>query len=116
MSIKRIESNGYLSKAVVHNGIAYIAGQTAADDSQDMAGQMDQVLSKIDEYLAAAGTDNTKLLTAMIYLSDMSKKNAMNDKWIAWLGAGNQPTRACVGTNLGTPGKLVEIVVSAAVE
>ncbi len=115
MSIKRIQPSGHLSKAVVYNGIAYIAGQTADDDSQDMAGQMDQVLAKIDKFLAEAGTDKTKLLTAMVYVSDMSKKTEMNDKWIAWLGGDNLPTRACVGTKLGTPGKLVEIVVSAAV-
>ena len=115
MSIERIESKGHLSKAVVHNGIVYVSGQTADDDSQDMAGQMDQVLAKIDKYLAAAGTDKTKLLTSMVYLSDMSKKNEMNEKYVAWLGGSNQPTRACLGTALGSPNKLVEIVVSAAV-
>lgn len=39
----------------------------------------------------------------------------MNEKYVAWLGGSNQPTRACVGTALGSPNKLVEIVVSAAV-
>ena len=115
MGIKRIEPGQHLSKAVVHNGIVYVAGQTAADDSQDMAGQMDQVLGKIDEYLAAAGTDKSKLITAMVYLSDMSLKKEMDAKWIPWVAEGNPPSRACVGTPLGTPGKLVEIVVTAAI-
>ena len=38
----------------------------------------------------------------------------MNEVWQAWIDPGNPPTRACVGTVLGTDDTLVEIVVSAA--
>ena len=56
----------------------------------------------------------TRLLTAMIYLSDMSKKAEMNEAWIDWMDPNNPPARATVGTVLGTPDTLIEIVVSAA--
>ncbi|MBT3764805.1 MAG: RidA family protein [Rhodospirillaceae bacterium] len=115
MTIQRINSRGHLSKAVVHNGIAYLAGMTADDDTQDIKGQMAQVLSAIDETLAAAGTDKSKLLSSMVYLSDMSVKAEMNACWMDWIDLDNPPARATVGTVLGTPGKLVEIMVQAAV-
>ena len=115
MSINRIEPGKHLSKAVVHNGIVYVAGQTASDASQDMVGQTKQVVAAIDKFLAAAGTDKSKLLTSMVYITDMSLKADMDSVWIPWVDPANPPTRACVGTNLG-PNKLVEIVVSAAIE
>jgi enamine deaminase RidA (YjgF/YER057c/UK114 family) len=115
MSIERIEPGKHLSKAVVHNGIVYVAGQTANDSSQDMAGQTKQVVDAIDKFLEAAGTDKSKLLTAMVYITDMSMKGNMDSVWIPWIDSANPPARACVGTNLGT-GKLVEIVVSAAIK
>jgi enamine deaminase RidA (YjgF/YER057c/UK114 family) len=111
MSIERIEPGKHLSKAVVHNGIVYVAGQTANDSSQDMAGQTKQVVDAIDKFLEAAGTDKSKLLTAMVYIM----KGNMDSVWIPWIDSANPPARACVGTNLGT-GKLVEIVVSAAIK
>ena len=114
MGIKRIEPGQHLSKAVIHNGIVYVAGQTAGDDSQGMAGQTEQVLAAIDKYLAAAGTDKSKLITAMVYITDMSLKADMDSVWIPWIGSAKPPTRACVGTNLAGK-KLVEIVVSAAI-
>ncbi|MEQ8193318.1 MAG: RidA family protein [Rhodospirillales bacterium] len=113
MSIQRIEPGAHLSKAVVHNGMVFLAGQTADDDSLDMAGQMKQILGKIDKYLAAAGSDRTKILSAVVYLSDMSRKADMDKHWIPWVGS-NPPARACVGANLGTPKKLVEIMLTAA--
>lgn len=114
MSIKRIETGPIMSRVVEHNGVVYLCGLTADDQSVSIKGQTEQILSKIEKYLAAAGTGKSKLLTATVYLSDMSLKPAMNEVWQVWLDAKNPPTRACVGTALGTPQTLVEIVVSAA--
>ena len=53
MSIQRFEPNGKrLSHVLVHNGIAYVTGQVPADRNQDVAGQTEQVLARIDELLA----------------------------------------------------------------
>lgn len=114
MTITRNDPGEWLSKTVEHNGVVYVCGLTADDRSASMKEQTVEILGKIDAALAKAGTDKTRLLTAMIYLSDMSKKAEMNEAWIAWMDPNNPPARATVGTVLGTPDTLIEIVVSAA--
>ena len=116
MSIERIDPNQTMSRAVVNNGVVYVCGLTADDQTASMKDQTANVLQKIDGYLAKAGTDKSKLLTAMVYVSDMSKKGEMNDAWHEWIDPANPPTRATVGTVLGSPETLVEIVVSASIE
>ena len=114
MAIKRIDPNPTMSRAVENNGVVYLCGLTADDRSASMKDQTAAILAKIDGYLAKAGTDKSRLLTATVYVSDMSQKEGMNDAWHAWIDPENPPTRATVGTVLGTPDTLVEIVVSAA--
>ena len=114
MSINRHDLNETMSKVVEHNGVVYVAGNTADDNSVGMKEQTEQVLAKIDGFLAKAGTDKSKLLAATIYVSDMSQKPAMNEAWSAWIDRDNPPTRACVAVELGHPNTLVEIVVNAA--
>lgn len=113
--IRRIEPGPRMSAAVVHNGIVYLSGQVASvDPAADVAGQTRQVLARIDELLAAAGTDKSRLLTASIWLTDMATFNDMNGVWDAWLSPGNSPTRATVGAALARSDLLVEIAVTAA--
>ena len=114
MSITRHDLNDIMCKVVEHNGTVYVSGNTADDNSVGMKEQTEQVLAKIDGFLAKAGTDKSKLLAATIYVSDMSQKPAMNEAWSAWVDRDNPPTRACVAVELGTPETLVEIVVNAA--
>ncbi len=115
MTIERIDSGKMLSQATIHNGVAYICGQTATDRSAGMQAQTAEILAKIDDRLAKCGTDKSKLLMVTIYLSDMSLKAEMNEAWFAWMGDLPRPARACVGTPLGTADTLVEIVVNAAI-
>lgn len=115
MSIERIDSGEILSQVVIHNGIAYVCGQTATDRNADIKGQTAEVLAKIDDRLARCGTDKSKMLMVTIYLADMSQKAEMNEVWTDWLGDLARPARACVGTPLATPETLIEIVVNAAV-
>jgi enamine deaminase RidA (YjgF/YER057c/UK114 family) len=114
MSIVRHEISGHLSKAVEHNGTVYVCGLTADDKSLGMKQQTEQVLAKIEGFLARGGTSKSKLLSATVYISDMKQKAAMNEAWMAWIDRKNPPTRACVAVELGTPDTLVEIVVTAA--
>lgn len=115
MDIKRIETGARLSRAVIHNGVVYLAGMTAGDPTQDIAGQTTQVLAKIDAMLAQAGTDKSRLLTAQIWLKDIQTDfQGMNAVWDAWTAPGCAPTRATVQALLASPSLLVEIAVSAA--
>jgi enamine deaminase RidA (YjgF/YER057c/UK114 family) len=113
-NIVRHQSDSRLSRIVTHNGTVYLAGLTADDRSATMKAQTEEVLKKIDDLLKIAGTNKSRLLSAMVYVSDMRLKPQMDEAWIAWLDSGNTPVRACVETRLGTPDTLVEIVVVAA--
>jgi len=113
-SIVRHQSDSRLSRIVIHNGIVYLAGLTAADRSATMKAQTEEVLRKIDELLNIAHTDKSRLLTAMIYVSDIGLKPQMDEAWISWVDSNNVPARACVEARLGTSDTLVEIIVTAA--
>ena len=115
MSIERFEGTGRMSRAVRHNGVLYLCGQTSREGG-DVQAQTRDVLAKIEELLHKYGSDKNHLLTATIYLKDMGDFAAMNEVWDAWVVDGNEPTRACVKAELASPSILVEIVVSAAVK
>jgi enamine deaminase RidA (YjgF/YER057c/UK114 family) len=72
------------------------------------------VLAAIDGYLAKAGTDKSKLLSANIWITDMAQFAEMNAVWDAWVSPGNTPARATVEARLAAPGYNVEIMVVAA--
>jgi enamine deaminase RidA (YjgF/YER057c/UK114 family) len=113
--IQRIESSARISRAVMHNGVAYLAGQTAVDRTGDIRAQTRDVLARIDARLAQAGTDKSRLLTAQIWIKDIKGDFAgMNEVWDAWTAPGNAPTRATAECNLASSDVLVEIIVTAA--
>lgn len=114
MAIDRRHVGPRMSQIVVHGDTVYLAGQVADDPSADVAGQTKQIVEKIDRYLAEAGTDKSKLLSATVWLSDIKTFNEMNGVWDAWVSPGNPPARACVEAKLAQPQYRVEIGVIAA--
>ncbi len=114
MSITRHDVATRMSQAVEHGDTVYLAGQVAGDPSADVAGQTEQILAKIDAQLAACGTDKSKLLSATLWITDMSHFGEMNAVWDAWVSPGNAPARACVEAPLAAPPYQVEIMVIAA--
>ena len=113
--IKHIEAGPRMSQAVVHGNTVYVAGQVAKDKSADVSGQTRQILAAIDALLAAAGTDKSRLLSATIYLADISTFAAMNYVWDSWVVPGSTPARATVEAALAAPEYKVEIVAIAAI-
>ena len=99
--------------AVVYNGTAHFV-EVADDSTQDIRGQVAQVLAQIDGRLSLVGSDNTRMLQVLIYLADLKDGPALNALWEAWLPEGHAPARACVQAGLA-PGYLVEMVITAAV-
>jgi enamine deaminase RidA (YjgF/YER057c/UK114 family) len=93
---------------------------SAPDKTDTMAGQTTQCLDGIDGFLAEAGTDKSKLVTATVYLADMALKSEMNDVWVAWADRDNPCARVCVGATFepreAPEELLVEFAVSAAIE
>src|SRR6202795_3682000 len=115
MTIQRHDTGPRMSKAVGHGNTAYLAGIVAvAPKGVTMGEQTKSILSQIDGFLAQAGTDKSKLLSANIWITDMAKFADMNAVWDAWVSPGNTPARATVEAKLASSDYTVEIMVVAA--
>ena len=113
--ILHVDQNTRRSRAVIHNGLVYTAGQVPDDMSQDIKGQTQQVLAKIDDLLEQAGTDKSRALTAQIWLRQIDDLAGMNAVWDAWVVQGKTPTRCCGKVEMKNPNCRVEILVVAAI-
>lgn len=113
MDIQRINPRQWNCSAAVHGDLVFLSGVVADDKSVPMKGQTEQVLRKIDNVLASAGSNKSRILSATVYLADAALKDEMNEAWMAWVDRSNLPTRTAVGAAL-TPKTLVEITVCAA--
>jgi len=111
--IQRFGVTRRCSDAVVYNGVAQFV-EVADDSSQDVRGQVTQVLAQIESRLALVGSDKTRLLQVLIYLADLQDGPVLNELWDNWVPEGHAPSRACVQCGLA-PGYRVEMVISAAV-
>jgi enamine deaminase RidA (YjgF/YER057c/UK114 family) len=114
MSVQRFHVGKRLSEMVVHGDTIYLAGQVASDPKAHVAEQVRQVLAQIDKLLAEAGSDKSRILSATIYLPDMSDFPALNAAWEEWVPAGHCPARATVEAKLAAADYKVEIQVIAA--
>ncbi len=100
------------SRAVVHDGLVFTVA-VSPDPDPDYYEQTRKALKRIDESLAMAGTDKSRILSAIVYIADIARKEEMNSAWDEWVDRANPPMRACLGVALEPP-HLVEIVVTAA--
>jgi len=113
--IERKHVGARMSKIVRHGDVVYLCGQTASGAGiADIAGQMAEVLARIEALLAEAGTDKSRLLAATIHLKNIGDFAAMNATWEAWVPAGCAPARTTVEAGLAAPELLVEITAVAA--
>ena len=112
MTIKRIEPGKRMSGAVVHGNTVYLAGHVVEGTS--VTEQSKSALAEVDRLLAAAGSDKSKILQTIIYLSDMSTFGEMNAVWEGWIDPANPPARATSEAALATPEYKVEFIVTAA--
>jgi enamine deaminase RidA (YjgF/YER057c/UK114 family) len=116
MALKRIEPGKRMSAAVIHNGMAYLAGFVADKAAgKSVAEQTKDILEQIDETLKAAGTNKTNIVKANIWLTDIKTWAEMNSEWDKWVVPGQTPARATVESKLAAPGLDVEIMVEAAI-
>ena len=115
MGIQRFDLGPRMCQAVKHGDTVYLAGQVALDaGGESVTKQTENVLQRIDHYLAEAGTDKSKILSATIWLANISTFNEMNAVWESWIDLSNPPVRACVEATLAAPKFTVEIMVVAA--
>jgi enamine deaminase RidA (YjgF/YER057c/UK114 family) len=115
MSIERKHTGPRMSQVVIHGDTVYLAGQVAQGaPGASVTDQTKDILGRIDGYLAEAGTDKTKLLSATLWITDMANFAEMNAVWDAWVSPGNTPCRACVEAKLASDKYDVEIMITAA--
>jgi enamine deaminase RidA (YjgF/YER057c/UK114 family) len=104
-----------MSQVVIHGDTVYLAGQVAKQTAGgSVTDQTREILARIDQLLAEAGTDKSNVLQATVWLAHMSSYAEMNQVWDTWVTPGSPPTRACVGAGLADPAYAVEIRVVAA--
>jgi enamine deaminase RidA (YjgF/YER057c/UK114 family) len=99
-------------RAAIHGNLI-VAFAVAQDKVPSMYEQARLALADLDATLAQAGSDKSRILSAMVYLADMSLKEEMNRAWDEWADVHNPPMRACVGAVLADK-SLIEIVFTAA--
>jgi enamine deaminase RidA (YjgF/YER057c/UK114 family) len=115
MNVTRLHAGPRMSQAVVHGDTIYLAGQVADQAKGKSVGeQTKDILAIIERLLAEAGTDKTRILSATVYLVDISTFAEMNAVWDGWVAAGHPPARATVEAKLAAPDFRVEIACIAA--
>jgi enamine deaminase RidA (YjgF/YER057c/UK114 family) len=100
------------SRTVVHDGLVFTVA-TAPLKSSSLYDQTKQALAFLDESLAQAESNKSRLLQVTVYITDMARKPEMNRAWEEWVDFDNPPQRACIGAALEGD-DLVEIVATAA--
>ncbi|MBL0141859.1 MAG: RidA family protein [Betaproteobacteria bacterium] len=112
---------GHYSHAVVHRGIAYLAGQLphAARDPGRKPGTIEeqarQVLANIDEVLRACGSRRDRVLRCTVYVSDIAHWPAVNKVYAEFFGE-HRPARSVVPVNELHHGYAIEVDVIAALD
>ena len=101
------------SRAVVHGGLVFTVAVSPDPAPASVYQQARKALARIDESLAMAGTDKSRILSAIVYIADIARKEELNKAWDEWVDRDNPPMRACLGADLEPP-HLVEILVTAA--
>ena len=87
--------------------------QTTLTKAKALRPFIERVITKAKQ--AAAKTDKSRLLSAMIWLTDMSTFQEMNKVWEAWVVPGATPARATVmSAQLAASDFKIEIAVIAA--
>src|SRR3954466_4444566 len=99
------------SRVVVANGIVN-AVAVSPDKTPSLYEQTKKALAAIDKSLSDVGTDKSRVLTATVYITDMSRKEEMNRAWDEWVARDNPPMRACIGVTLEGQ-ELAELLVTA---
>lgn len=115
MEIARYQTGKRMSQAVVYGGFIFLAGQVAGDArGASVREQTADILARIALLLETYGSNSKHILSATIWLADMSTFEEMNAVWDAWVPEGHAPARATVEAKLAGAGYTVEIGIIAA--
>jgi enamine deaminase RidA (YjgF/YER057c/UK114 family) len=117
--MKRLGITPRYSQAVIHNQTVYLSGQVPWETSRatsDIRVQTVEVLEYIDEQLALAGSDKSKILSLQIFMRDASEYEEMNEVFVKWIPDGAAPARNTIcGVEFPNADWKIEMVVVAGV-
>ena len=112
--IVRRSENQRMSLAVEAGGFVFLAGLTAVETrGGSVTEQAKEILKRIDDHLADAGTSKKNLVTAQVWLTDIATFDEFNRVWDAWVADAGKPVRACVEARLADAALTVEVMVTA---
>lgn len=113
-AIQRLKSNGIMSAVTIHHQTVYLSGQIPDSSDLDIRKQTLEVFVKIEELLALANTDKSRLLSAQLFVKNLDDFQTVNQLWVEWLQGHGTPARATIQADLVNPDWLIEIAVIAA--
>jgi len=116
-AVLRHDTKTRMSRAVIHNGVAYLCGQVAGPEAREgeITEQTESMLARLDALLKEIGSSREQLLSATLYLKNAEDFAAMNAVWDAWVPEGCAPARTCVCAPMPADELKVEITVTTAV-
>jgi enamine deaminase RidA (YjgF/YER057c/UK114 family) len=113
IDIHRVERTHRMSQMVIAGGLAFVAGQVTNTPYATIENQTLFILKKIADLLKSAGIEKSAIVSANIWLTDVSHFDAFNRVWDEWVAPEHAPARACVQAQLMMPGLDVEVSVVA---
>lgn len=112
-------ARGHYSQAIVHGGVAYIAGQLPIAPGEPERGRADfdaqarQVIANVIAIVEAAGSSRELILRTTVYIADIAHWPAFNAIYAEMLGD-HRPARTVVPVAQLHYGYLVEMDAIAA--
>lgn len=103
------------AQVVVANGFLFTTctPDKPYDPALSARRQAEQALARLDQRLALAGSDRTKIVQVQVVLADIRYFDEVNAAWNAWVDPDHLPARVCHAADLGRPDIKVELVVTA---
>lgn len=110
------EGRARSAPVVCRDGVARIVATAAKpyDPAASAEEQARQALALVDERLALAGSDKSRVTVVQALVSDIRHFAGLNAAWDAWVDQADPPCRYCCEARLGHPDLKVELVVEAA--
>lgn len=122
LSIKRLQQGTERSEAVIAGSMVFVSAQTASLPGEAEGGasgnaeeQTASALGKVQILLEEAGSSQTKIVTAVLYVRDFEDMSAVHAAWRRWTGDDNMPATTVVqaGVEKEDSGLRVAVQVTA---
>ncbi|MFW2161434.1 RidA family protein [Acinetobacter beijerinckii] len=107
-------SQEVMSAVTVFNQVVYLSGQVPKNPDLDIEGQTLDILATVEQLLASANSDKSRLLSVQLFLKNLSDFPTVNAIYVDWLKDCVAPSRATIQADLVNPNWLIEIAVIAA--